>query len=50
MISGICIACAALAVLCLRWARRQAPLGRDELARLSLYSDNVRRDELYPFE
>jgi hypothetical protein len=50
MISGICVVFAALTVLCLRWARRQAPMGRDELARLSLYSDKIRREELHPFE
>jgi len=50
MIAGICVVFAALTVLCLRWARRQAPLGRDERARLSLYSDKVRREELHPFE
>ena len=50
MIAGICMVFAGLTVLCLRWARRQAPLGRDERARLSLYSDTVRREELHPFE
>jgi hypothetical protein len=50
MVSGICVAFAALAVLWLRWARRQAPMGRDDLARLSLYSDKVRREQLHPFE
>jgi hypothetical protein len=50
MIPGICIAFTALMVLCLRSGRRQPPLGHDEIVRLSLYSDRVRREELHPFE
>ena len=50
MIAGICIAAAALMVLCLRSGRKQPPLGHQELVRLCLYSEKVRREELQPFE
>jgi hypothetical protein len=50
MIAGICVAAAALMILCLRSGRKQRPLGHDEIVRLSLYSDKVRREELHPFE
>jgi hypothetical protein len=50
MIPGICIAVTVLMLLCVRRGRGVPPLGHDELARLSLYSDKVRREELHPFE
>jgi hypothetical protein len=50
MIPSICIAAAALMVLCLRSGRKQRPLGHSEIVRLCLYSDKVRREELHPFE
>jgi hypothetical protein len=49
MIVSICIVAVALTVLCVRARRRQPPLGRNDVVRLSLYSERVRREELFPF-
>jgi hypothetical protein len=49
MIVCICIAAIALAILCLRAGRRERPLARNDVVRLSLYSERVRREELFPF-
>jgi len=49
MIVSICIAAVGLTVLCLRAGRRQPPLAHNDVVRLSLYSERVRREELFPF-
>ena len=49
MITAICIAAAGLTVLCLRVRRKQPPLAHNDLVRLALYSEKVRREELFPF-
>lgn len=50
MIPGICIGVGALIALYLSSGRKLTPLGRDEIVRLSLYSERKRREELLPFE
>jgi len=49
MIPGIIMAAAGLAIFCLRAGRKQPPLAHSDLVRLSLYSERVRREELFPF-
>jgi hypothetical protein len=50
VIPGIFIGVGALIALYLRSGRKQRPLGRNEIVRLSLYSERKRREELHPFE
>jgi len=49
MIVGICIVAISLTLLCLRAGRRERPLAHNDVVRLALYSDRVRREELFPF-
>jgi len=49
MILGICIVAIGLALLGVRVKRRERPMPHDDVVRLSLYSERVRREELFPF-
>ncbi len=48
MIPGICIAAGALIMVFLR--RKQRSMPPDEIVRLSLYADKMRREESHSFE
>jgi len=49
MIVSICIAVVGLTVVFLRVGRREPPLAHNDVVRLALYSERVRREELFPF-
>ena len=49
MVAAGCVAAILVMVVCMRSRRKMPPLGHDDLVRLSLYSERIRREELHPF-